>query len=84
MPEVEDSSCFLEDLRPAIFAKFVDGPKDDYSHTIQTLDRLCSLLQASSEQSFPSTQLPWLTEAMSTLSLCLAAAFCEAFKHISS
>jgi hypothetical protein len=62
----DDSSCFVEDV-PSMVAKVDDGPKDDYSHSIQTLERICSLFQAYLEQSIPSTQIPWLTEAIFAL-----------------
>ncbi len=80
--EVEDSSCFDEEV-PAMVAKVEDGPKDDYSRSIQTIERLCSLIQAFREQNTPSNQIPWLSEAMATLSLYLGATFCEAFRHTS-
>ena len=64
--------------------KVEDGPKDDYLRSIQTLERLCSLLQAYSDQHTPSQTIPWVIEAMTTLSLYLGATLCEVFKHTSS
>ena len=77
--KVDDSSCFDDDV-PAMFRDINNGPKDDYSHSIHTLERVCSLLQAYRDQSTPTT--PWLTEAIMTLQFYLGATFCEAFKHI--
>ena len=77
---VDDSSCFNDDV-PAMVRDINDGPiDDDYSHSIHTLERVCSLLQAYRAQSTPTT--PWLTEAITTLQFYLGATFCEAFKHI--
>ena len=63
------------------------GPKDDYSHSIYTLERVSRVLQVYNHQAYhdqhsSSQTIPWLTEAIKTLKIYLGVNFCQAFKHI--